>query len=62
MSERNHPQPDIDEAGGTAHHRKSTEQGDLPADGHADADAATRWEDGTAMPYWVAPDDAQGQE
>ena len=65
MSERNHPQPDIDEADGPAHRPKSMEQGDGSADGRTDTDTdtdtATRWEDGTAMPYWVAPDDAQGQ-
>ena len=57
MSTTNHPRPDIDEAGGST---GRPEDGERAEPEHADTPA--RWEDGTAMPYWVAPDDAPGEE
>jgi hypothetical protein len=37
-----------------------------PAERHesepADTGTETQWEDGTAMPYWVAPDNARDED
>jgi hypothetical protein len=60
MSTTNHPKPDTGEVDGTVPRSENDEQDNRTTDDRDGADPAPRWEDGTAMPYWVAPDDANG--